>query len=1004
MFSRISPGLLRRTMSVVVAAGCLAGLGGCPGSDQTGDVSGTVRSAAVQPGIDWNPKPIELPKAKVVEWTPADKLHVEAGPVWPGVSSPSEHLAFTLQGDAMLAVLANGECHLLDPKTGESRAHWSTEAKSKVVDLAITMDGNRVVLLHEQEPALAVHELLSGKLVRTVDRAGAKITSIAVAADPSLLAIGDEAGKLQVWDVDTGKMLHEGTIAEQPVPVTAMAFANDCWRLYAADAESATIGVFELPELTRTGTMPMSSDVPVRLVPTWGGAAIMALCANRVVELITTPAPGSAPYQTVGGAAMRRGGLANCFPLPGSNQVCCYLGGTAFDYYGLPSGGTEGSASSEQAPSERVALSPDETTAATALDDGRVQFYRLPGPGKSLAVEQREFAERLRSALEAEDYDELDRLANEAILQNELDRSRRSPAMTAYFALGDPESASDENWQAWVAGLQKWLDAKPKSPAAHVMLANAHNGYGWFLRGSALAMETTQQQFQGLNDQLVQADELLAAAEKLGNPSAVSYAIWMSVSLGLNKPHAEILGLWEKGLEVGPELSLLHQAAVRAFLPRWGGRTGDVVKLADRARAKLDPELGLFCYGLIAESYLVNETAAGLAQEGFDLEVVDESAQFMLRSYPESRVSHNLAAVVAVARANHAAAADRMRLIAGGANEQMWAGRGIYERFCRWSRGKHVAADDAHQWLGSWKGLHQIEYAPAGTKLVTLSFDPTREIHVWDTTEDKLDLVQPLPLRTRPISMDRAGTVVMFAARTPGQRVALFDRKRFRTTALPHVDGQQPLRLSPDGSQLAVYDRAELLDVYDLAESAQQPAHTLTLERKIGALAFPNEQDVWCVMIAETDGRVRVVDEKQVDLIPPQQMRGPVIYSVAVPKSPRVVVAGASFLSVIDIAAKTTIRLLGEGADSLPEMTACVTNRAGTLLAIARQHANPEEVATPYEVEIWDLTRNKKVHVLPGNDARVYTMSFSTNDEQLATGDAYGFIRVWDLPESLRGS
>ncbi len=433
--------------------------------------------------------------------------------------------------------------------------------------MEITADGNHVVMQHEEEPRLYVRSLPDGAVVCTLEHPDTGISAFAVAANPQLLALGDEAGLINIWNVVTGDMVNKASANEAKAPITTIAFSNDCHELYVANTQSTKIGVFQLPQLRRTSETEALSGVPVRLVPTWTGASLLSLCDDLSVQMILLePVEGYhvQPLQSVGGAAARRGSLANCFPLPGSNQLCCYFGESSFDYYGIPSGGLAGSQSPEFTPTPDVALTPDGRISATGFPDGRVRFYKMPGPGKSLAVKRRDLVQQLVSLLSEEKFDELERLASEALTQNELDRSRWSPAMLLEFTYHDPEGQTDNAWQERLAKLRKWHEAKPMSRAACFMLGKAHSGYAWFLRGRASAAQTTARQFQGFHEQLTKADALLSTADDMGAPSAMISNARIRVAMGLTKPRDEITRIWERGIQDASGGVFLHTQAVKA--------------------------------------------------------------------------------------------------------------------------------------------------------------------------------------------------------------------------------------------------------------------------------------------------------------------------------------------------------------------------------------------------------------------------------------------------------
>src|SRR5262249_21313731 len=148
--------------------------------------------------VAWLPTPIEFPNPGEFKWTNDEDIIATPAANWPGDGNPAAMIRFNLAADTALVALANGNCHLIDTKTAESRQRWKLDNANALVELAITLDGKHVVAQHKSDPHLYVHDFHDGKMLRSLADAESEPSAFAVAADPRLLAVGTEKGEVQL--------------------------------------------------------------------------------------------------------------------------------------------------------------------------------------------------------------------------------------------------------------------------------------------------------------------------------------------------------------------------------------------------------------------------------------------------------------------------------------------------------------------------------------------------------------------------------------------------------------------------------------------------------------------------------------------------------------------------------------------------------------------------------------------------------------------------------------
>jgi WD40 repeat protein len=952
----------------------------------------------------WKAMPIEIPKTPSdLKWTSDEEMYATEGPVWAGEGSAVALVRFDLNGKFALVALSDGVCHVLDPKAGESRRHWDTGNTAKLVAMEITLDGKCVVMQYEDRKKLFVRRLEDGKLLQTLAHADAPITTFAVAADPRLLAAGDTTSLIQLWDIETGKVMDKEKVHHPGGVPTAMVFSNDCQNLYVADNRSNKIAVHELPDLLYAHEIDQPCGVPLKMTATWSGNSLLVICEDRAAKMIRLrPTPGSNErmYQVVGSAALAKGegDLENYSYLQNVTIVGCYLGGTSFKYYGLDYGGLAGSKQDRRLENARVALTPDGSTAATGLSDGSVRFYRLPGPGTTETIRNRQYGARLRMLLKEENYSELDEQALQGMRQSQGMTTRWSRADLVQSWLTYTDQNTDEGWKSHLARLQKWVEAKPESRAALWVLADAYKDYGWFLRGSDVVARTSPEAMLGHQEQLSKADKLLKEADALGPPSAPICTTWIWVSMGLGKSKSTIIGLWEKGLKDSAEYPPLHEGAARALLPRWMGEPGDVAKLADRALKEIPDEMGLVAYALMAGDYMTYEPVSTLLPSGFDIEILEKSAQAVVRKYSENLPAKNFAAIVACMRQDHKTAEDRMLALAGDFEQRKWNNPWQFNKFRLWSRGKPVQVDAERSFLASWIGLRQLMFENDGAHVLTLGLDGFQQIQSWDIASGQPQLIMPMPPEIITWLMSKQGRYFVFATMGTERSIVVMDRETHKSFTWPGVVKSKFACISDDEKQFASVDQDNRVVVYDLTENSNEPLHTITLDQEFRCLDIRNDSKTWSLIVGEAGGRLRVLSEEGKDLIPPVQLSQPALHLQIFPDAPRVLVGGDKLLAVVDIETGKVVNLAdGTSQDADLRYTALAINREGTIAAASRQHLNQPQSDQPFAIEIWDLAAARRVHVLPGHEAEVFTMSVSDDNLRLASGDRLGFVNVWNL-------
>lgn len=155
-----------------------------------------------------------------------------------------------------------------------------------VRQLAAAGDGGRI----------RVWDLRRRRVTQTIDRGGGKVTSMAFDAEGARLAVGDEQGEIEVWDVDDGRRVG-APLTGHTDRVTAVAFHPTAAQL-ASTSPDNTLRVWDLDTgeetLSLTNEAPPSQPGTLAFSP--DGEYLATVSRSRLVTYWETESYQAFPY------------------------------------------------------------------------------------------------------------------------------------------------------------------------------------------------------------------------------------------------------------------------------------------------------------------------------------------------------------------------------------------------------------------------------------------------------------------------------------------------------------------------------------------------------------------------------------------------------------------------------------------------------------------------------------------------------------------------------------
>lgn len=146
-------------------------------------------------------------------------------------------------------------------------------------------------------------------------------------------------------------------------------------------------------------------------------------------------------------------------------------------------------------------------------------------------------------------------------------------AIELFFAgLSDPDmTVHAAKVVADVTGAEEFLAQLPPSPLAHRLLAARHVSKAWEIRSAKRARHVSQEQFQGMHEQLRRAERLLIELTAADPADAVAWAFRLNTARGLELGQSEARRRYDRLARVAPHCFAAQSRLVQQLCPKWSG-------------------------------------------------------------------------------------------------------------------------------------------------------------------------------------------------------------------------------------------------------------------------------------------------------------------------------------------------------------------------------------------------------------------------------------------------
>jgi len=302
------------------------------------------------------------------------------------------------------------------------------------------------------------------------------------------------------------------------------------------------------------------------------------------------------------------------------------------------------------------------------------------------SLELQKLQDSARLLLVKEDFAALDKMADD------LRRSKaRLPGgawklfwfYKAVTKVANRSVASDADWQAHLALLQRWVEARPKSIAARISLAEAYVDYAWSARGQGDSNTVTEQDWKLFRSRGQQAITILIDAKKFKSKCPHWYYVMHEAALASGSDIAQLRSIFEDATQFEPYYFAYYQRYAMDLLPKWFGEEGASEAFAEEVYHKIGGKEGAHIYFEIALS--LYDSYGDFVPERFSWAELQEGFAALEELYGLTQYKVNRFASMATQYGDRAVAAKAFARIGANWDQSVWGTQARFEAQRSWA-------------------------------------------------------------------------------------------------------------------------------------------------------------------------------------------------------------------------------------------------------------------------------------------------------------------------------
>ncbi|MCC6698148.1 MAG: ankyrin repeat domain-containing protein [Candidatus Hydrogenedentes bacterium] len=264
-----------------------------------------------------------------------------------------------------------------------------------------------------------------------------------------------------------------------------------------------------------------------------------------------------------------------------------------------------------------------------------------------------------------------------------------------------------EQEQDFVAKIDAWKTEFPDSVVWRIVLAQAYYYRAWAQRGTGFAYTVTGKGWQGYEDYMDKAWDVMESAAGIEPKDPEYYCLLSTMAMEAPRnrgSNSSIIGSIARaivpsktgraaedaflaGIELEPLYFPLYYERARQLLPRWHGSRAQLVQFAEESADRTHDLAGDTLYAIIASSVSDDEKEEDFLAYGFTWKRIAQGFEDHLQKYPDDKYRLNKYASLACVHRDQAKAANVFDRIGSDWDESIWGNEEEFKAHKDWALG-----------------------------------------------------------------------------------------------------------------------------------------------------------------------------------------------------------------------------------------------------------------------------------------------------------------------------
>jgi hypothetical protein len=287
--------------------------------------------------------------------------------------------------------------------------------------------------------------------------------------------------------------------------------------------------------------------------------------------------------------------------------------------------------------------------------------------------------------LEEEKFKELDCIADTARSSKERFSGGMWKLHILYAGLEMPLlHPTQQDWQAHLNRLKRWVSRNPDSITARVALAGSYVQFGWDARGDGYANTVSASGWKLFGERVAEAKRILEKASALPIKCPEWYVAMQTVALAQSWDGTKARALLEQAAAFEPAYYYYYRLYADFILPKWNGEPGDSEKFAAEAADRIGGEQGDATYFQIA-AYMICHCNAEPQLQDMSWPKIQRGFAILEKQRGPSLTNLNLAAYMAIKNKDAVTADKLFTRIGEHWDEDTWRKQAYFESSKTWA-------------------------------------------------------------------------------------------------------------------------------------------------------------------------------------------------------------------------------------------------------------------------------------------------------------------------------